>query len=172
MKITIYSALMLFSLNALSQSGFKWDIKDSVAKSKPQIYSDTKIFVAKTWKSANNVIQSDDKDAGAIILKGMFSHTEQFAMNLHEYTYQYTVSFFMKDNKYRIKIEDVSCISSYCGATKWPCIDPTENTSEKIGGMPSAKLTNMMTSLKSHLQSIIDQYKTQIANKSVAQGDW
>ena len=66
--------LLLFILGNIglsySQTNFQWEKIDSVNKSKAQIYSDTKMFIAEVWKSANSVIQNDDKESGLILVKG------------------------------------------------------------------------------------------------------
>ena len=53
-----------------SQNQFKWEKIDSIGKTKEQLYTDTKIFIANTWKSSQDVLQNDDKDSGIIILRG------------------------------------------------------------------------------------------------------
>ena len=99
---------------AHAQTDFKWDKVDSVAKIKGQIYSDTKMFIAEFWKSAQNVIQNDDKEGGSILIKGASIQSKYFQMNDHTWTFSYTVKFMMKDNKCRIVIEDVYCQSARC----------------------------------------------------------
>lgn len=71
MKKLISIAIVLMSILPLySQENFKWDIVTEVpGLSKNELYSITKMFIAKTWKSANNVIQNDDKDAGQILVR-------------------------------------------------------------------------------------------------------
>lgn len=41
-------------------------------QSAAQLYSKIKLWVAENFKSANDVIQSDDKDAGIMVMKGNF----------------------------------------------------------------------------------------------------
>ena len=69
-------SILLFTLSVnylFSQTDFKWEKIDSVPKTKYQIYSDTKMFIAENWKSVQNVIQNDDKEAGLILVKGTTS---------------------------------------------------------------------------------------------------
>lgn len=71
MKNTISTTLlMLWCAVTFGQINFRWEKIDSVAKSKSQIYSDTKMFIAETWKSSKSVIQNDDKENGAVFIEG------------------------------------------------------------------------------------------------------
>jgi hypothetical protein len=63
---------------ANGQANFKWEVTDSSKKSASEIYSETKMFIAKTWKSSNEVIQNDDKEAGIILVKAISLQKESF----------------------------------------------------------------------------------------------
>ena len=52
------------------QENFKWEKSDTIPKTKSQLYSNTKMFIAENWKSAKTVIQNEDIEAGIIFLKG------------------------------------------------------------------------------------------------------
>jgi len=90
-----------------AQTNFVWEKIDSCNKTKEQIYSDTKMFIAENWVSANDVIQNDDKETGSILVKGTITQTEIVTMYSHEWVFSYTVSFLIKDNKFKIKIYNV-----------------------------------------------------------------
>jgi hypothetical protein len=170
--ILTITAILSFTLG-FAQTNFKWEKVDSISKTKAQIYSDTKMFIAEYWKSAQNVIQNDDKEAGMILVKGLYSKDIFFLLNAHNYTYSYTVKFLMKEGKYKIIIENVNCVSATCNGTiKWPLVEPTENTSESIGGVPSKRLAEIMVSLKTDLQGIVDSYEKYIKTPSSSNGDW
>jgi hypothetical protein len=111
LSLIIVFFICTFSLNA--QTPFKVEKIDTVSKTKAQIYSDTKMFIAEYWKSAQNVIQNDDKEAGVILIKGtlVIDHKINFAA-VFSFTYSYNIKFFMKEGKCRILIEDVICINS------------------------------------------------------------
>lgn len=155
-----------------AQNKFKWETIDSTSNSKDQLYSLTKTFIAEKWNSANDVVQNDDKDGGVIILKGLTNKFHQkYLMNYHEFVYQYTIKFYFKDKKYKVQLEDVSCYSHYVGVNKWPCIEPTEDYSRKIEGMPPEKLREMMDDLKKELGTIFQSYNNYIYN-SKDKTDW
>ena len=66
--------MVLFGLsltfNVFGQQNFQWERTDTISKTKSQLYADTKMFIAEEWKSAQNVIQNDDKETGSILIKG------------------------------------------------------------------------------------------------------
>ena len=172
MKSFLTAILLVIFMGGFAQTDFKWDKVDSVAKTKAQIYSDTKMFIAEFWKSAQNVIQNDDKEAGMILVKGVSSQDYTFLLHPHHYKYSYTVKFLMKEGKYKLVIDNLICISATCEGNVWPLIEPTENTTKTVGGMPAAKLTEMMASLKKELQGIVDSYGTYIKTPSATKENW
>lgn len=173
MKGIILITLSVFFNTLISgQTDFKWETIDSTTKSKDQLYSLTKTYIAEKWKSANDVIQNDDKEGGVIILKGLTQKlTTKYLMNYHEFTYQYTMKFYFKDKKYRVQLEDVICHSHYVGVTKGACIEPTEDFSKKIEYMPTDKLKEMMDALKKELGAIFLSYNNYVYT-SKDKSDW
>lgn len=172
--ITNLMALLCVSLT-FAQKDFKWDRIDTTTKSKNQIYSDTKLFIAETWKSAQEVIQNDDKDAGIILVKGISIQSKYFQMNDHKWTYSYNVKFLMKDGKYRIMIENVNCLSARCGSYSWPLIEACD-TCEFPGYMKTSlnkeRYSELLSSLKVELQSIVDGYEKRIKSLVPSNSDW
>lgn len=108
--IKLLMIALLMSLTMLSFGQSTYEKIDSTNKNKVQLYSDTKMFIAEYWKSAQNVIQNDDKEAGMILVKGIFVITQQYNfMYSYELTYAYTVKFMFKDNKYKMIIDNAYC---------------------------------------------------------------
>lgn len=146
---------VLISVNIKAQENFKWAKTDSVTKTKSQIYSDTKMFIAKEWKSAQNVIQNDDKEAGVIIIKGATNIPVHFPMTWNEnpktkdVLFFYTITFFVKENKYKIEIDNVY-------GTEVPCNDVYPG--KKITIIKENDYYESMYLLKSELSGIISNY--------------
>jgi len=88
-KLLTTIASLLIIASAFGQSTFRIERVDSVSKTKSQIYSDTKMFIAETWKSANDVIQNDDKENGMILIKGVTIQSKYYQMNDHKWFYSY-----------------------------------------------------------------------------------
>jgi len=175
-KLFLMISASLMIAFSYGQTNFKWEKVDSVAKSKDQIYTDSKMFIAEFWKSAQNVIQNDDKQGGLILVKGASIQSKIFQLVNHTWTFSYTIKFMMKENKYRIVIEDVYCSSARCAQNEWPYM-PVADTypSEKglrITGVNEERYLEIMGSLKQELQSIADGYNTYIKKLSSSNNDW
>jgi hypothetical protein len=172
MKKIIAIVFVIIPFLVIGQQNFSWDVRDSIAKSKDQIYADTKLFIAQTWNSAQDVIQNDDKENGLILLKGITKVSSTFQMNVHDYTYGYTVKFYQKDGKYRIVLDGVHCEKARCSVYDWPLVEPTEDCSVNVGGVPPKHLKIMMDQLKGNLQAIVDAYVVQIKKTSIVDDKW
>lgn len=179
MKKTISTTIsILFILISHAQTNFKWDKIDSIAKNKNELYSLTKMYIGETWKSAQNVIQNDDKEGGAILLKGLSVQSLYYQMNDHNWTFSYTVKFLFKDKKYRIVIEDVYCQSARVAQYDWPLMPVADNYPAeqglKITGVNQERYLEIMASLKKELQSIVDGFESYLKkeNDNMNNGDW
>ena len=174
------TALFLFTLT-FGQTNFKWEKVDSIQKTKSKIYSDTKMFIAETWKSSKEVIQNDDKDGGIILIKAISIKKVAHMGGDYVYVYNYNVTFKMKDNKYKIIIDNVSCESAYgspsnVAHSKIEPFDedncPELKTTPNEFALPKKKAITMMTSLKNELQTIIDNYDKYIKTSSNSSDGW
>jgi len=179
-KVVLLIGWVLISALSFSQTNFKWDNSDSIPKTKAQIYSDTKMFIAETWKSAKNVIQNDDKDAGMILVKGSCILKVNHELVAFNYVYNYSVTFKMKDNKFKIIIDDVFCESAYpSGGVQWNIlkIEPFDGEYVKGTGMfthtlPEKKAILLMADLKTELQTIVDNYKKYLKTEGSSNSSW
>ena len=157
------------------QTNFQLERVDSVAKTKGLIYSDTKMFIAEYWKSAQNVIQNDDKENGIILVKGSISISQSVLLAVIEYTYSYTVKFLMKEGRYKIVIDNVNCASATNIKSNPPCIEFSENAT--YPGYGKTWLTRdgwaeLMRTVKESLNGIADSYDVYIKKPSVSKDDW
>lgn len=170
-RMILFVFATFIALGSFSQENFQWDKIDSVNKSKDQIYSDTKLFIAEKWKSAAAVIQNADKEDGNILVKGEAHMTSSYLLNAHKFSFSYTVRFFMKDKKYRIQIDNVSNYSHTCQGNIWNNVKPVDNY-EGDTNLPEKKGREMFAQLKAQLQSIVDDYSTYIKQDSGNKSDW
>lgn len=165
------------------RGNFKWEKIDSVSKTKVQIYTDTKMFISEAWKSAKNVTQNDDKDAGIILVKGSSIKKVSMFMQQYDYVYTYNVTFKMKDGKYKVTIDNVNMESAIfmnnpsAHIVSIPPFEGEDNCPDtgtlRSPGPTKKKIIPMMESLKQDLQSIVDSYEKYIKNPSnTASGDW
>lgn len=155
---------VLMSINIKAQENFTWEKIDSVSKTKLQIYSDTKMFIAQEFKSANNVIQNDDRESGVILVKGTIVKHLQYNSGLAycNYYYDFTVTFLMKDYKYKMSINNVYCsLTAGSGNLGYGKIQPFEgdfNGNAFSYNTTKQKAKELMISLKADLQKIVDSY--------------
>lgn len=150
---------------------FRWEIIDSLPKSKSQIYSDTKMFIADYWKSAQNVIQNDDKDAGMILVKGSTRQSTSVGISNMYFWYSYTIKFLMKDNKYKLIVENVHYSSG--PNSNWDSYSVSasdENPGISKSGLSDKSWSILMYNLRTEMQSIVDSYQSKI--KVVSKSDW
>ncbi len=177
-KLLLTKVFILMSIFSFGQKDFKWDvIIDSLVSDKSQLYSKTKLFIAETWNSAQNVIQNDDKEAGIILIKGLSSQNLYYQLNDHKWTFNYTIKFLMKNNRCRIIIDDVYCSSAKTGQYEWPYMPVSDSYPQskgyKITGVNEERYLTIMTSLKEELQGIVDSYSNAVKKPLIKnESDW
>lgn len=182
MKKIILIALSILVINTLSaQQEYKLEKTDSITKTKSQIYSDTKMFIAEYWKSAQNVIQNDDKENGMILLKCVIIKSVSLFLVTHDYTYQYTIKFLMKNGKYKIIIDNIypqtvyrynSKGSSYHDEYKFDICYNCEFPGFWKLGINKENWIDVQNSIKTQLNDIIDSYDKYIKQTSSVNTDW
>lgn len=172
MKKLLFVVSFFYLSYSFSQLNFKWDIKDTISKSKENLYSDNKIFIAEYWKSATDVIKNEDKNESLIILKGKTKQHMSVALNEYLAIFNYTVKFMCKENKYRIIIDNVDCeFVSVGGYTRnWPLLpvlDTIPVDCYMTTGLSEKKYLYMMSLLKTEIQRIADDYVVFIRKPSI-----
>lgn len=177
--ILIITLSIVYNTNVKAQEKFQWDIIDSISLSKNQIYSNTKVFIAKHWKSGKDVIQVDDKEEGVIVIKGIKSFNVKAWLNIFTYNYVYTLTFKMKENRFRITLNDIYCESASVSSNqcKPKCIEPFDGKecpstgSASCMGPSKDKIVDMMSTLKNECGGIIDQYILFLKNAKINNND-
>lgn len=113
MKRLISIVLTLISLNSFSQNieltkdelPIYQGVVPVIGKDQKEIYGLLKVWVAKNYKSAINVIQVDDPDNGRLIIKGLDNYIiEVLAIKVENVCY-HTITFETKPEKFRFSIE-------------------------------------------------------------------
>lgn len=157
------------------QTDYQWKIKNDVNKTQSEIYSLTKQFIGVTWKSAQDVIQNDDKEGGVVLVKGL-THSISFEhmRATYAYRYSYNVIFKMKDGKYLFEINNVMCHSTIGSSFDNKLfIEPHEKekceySTKKFG----EKCDYLMSELKLELQAIADAYVKSMSSENLNDDDW
>lgn len=184
-KLFLSSILFLSVLFSYAQSeikidtsGYKgkfiWEKIDSTKKTKEQLYTDTKLFIADEWKSAKDVIQNDDKEGGNILVKGL---SNQITFNslgaTYSYTYIYNVTFKFKDSKYKFVIDNVKCYSTIGSSFDNKLFIEPHDLADcpYMGKKFEEKCDLVMNSLKSELQDILEDYQ-KVIQSAIVTKDW
>jgi hypothetical protein len=163
MRYLIIVTAIIFSYPVFSQTNFEWDVIIIVPDlTQDEIYARTKLFIGRSWESSKDVIQSDERDAGQILVKAKIM--ENFSR--YKYGFRYTIEFQMKDEKARIIISDVECRYAKSYDNFWiipPVLDRYPSTNAKeITGLSEDRFLNLMVLLKLDLQQIINNYKVEV----------
>lgn len=87
-------------------------VLDDVPGTKDEIYIKVKNFFTRTYKDANSVLQTDDKEAGTLIGKGYFKHV--FAWRMLGVLNSYLNSYHIL----RVDIKDGK-VRAICTADQW-----------------------------------------------------
>jgi|GEM_PF-3190181 len=81
---------------------------DSIDLSKDELYARAKTYIAYSFKSAQDVIQLDDKDNGKIIAKGNFTSFTNQAFGMKYFSIiEFTFTIDVRDGKFRGIIENL-----------------------------------------------------------------
>jgi hypothetical protein len=160
--------LLLFSVitfTSLGQTNFIWEKSDTTSKSKNEIYSFTKEFIAKKSKYTQSIIQDDDKEGGIIITKGYAIYKVSSGLGGYSYIYSYTYTFKMRDGKYKLELKDVYCESASYTSSGYgmpPKIQPFEGEPIQKTEISIEKAMLLMIDLKRDLQKLFDDYSAEI----------
>jgi hypothetical protein len=96
------------------------DIVNVPGATKDQLYMRAREWFALSFKSANNVIQMDDKENGKLIGKGQKSDTYMIKSFMTvtpiDQRFYFTISITVKDSRYRVIINDITYSSGSVAA--------------------------------------------------------
>jgi hypothetical protein len=89
---------------------------------KDQLYNRAKIFFVKNYKSANDVIQLDDKETGQIVGKGIIKviHNTELIGGPFEAKFSHTLSVTVKDGRYKYEFTNLVELGSFTTMGKTP----------------------------------------------------
>ena len=178
MKIKLLLILLIFTKINYAQQNFKWEKIDSIGINKNEIYSLTKMFISETWTSAKTVIDNDDKENGIILLKALSLQNTKFMFNNYIYEYSYKITFRIKENKFKITLDNVICEKAYIrNGTSITKIQPFEGENcpktgtLKYPGLTKKKAIKMILNLKNELSKLFESYKPYL-EKSSEENKW
>ncbi len=77
-------------------------VLENLPGTKDEIYARAKTFLARNYGSAKAVIQTDDKENGLIIIKGVYDELMRYQMNLWTVKAPHTIRIDIKDGRARM----------------------------------------------------------------------
>lgn len=135
---------LLFLLFFMPYFGFSQVYKTNVIEvpetNKEILYDRAKVWVARIFRSANDVIQLDDKGNGRLIAKGNINYPAPAFVPGTNYDgrFDFMLTIEVKDGKYKYTIEDVYHESSKSGYSAGNMMLEKPNRS-RWSGAPSPK---------------------------------
>ncbi|EHU1491220.1 DUF4468 domain-containing protein [Acinetobacter baumannii] len=127
-------------------------------KTKDQIFEDSKIWIAQSFKSANNVIQYSDKSTGSIIGKGNIPYPCDGFIDCGAFgndKVNFTIKIDTKENKARVTINDVTRTN----------LTYVQGAINNIGKDVPITIVQHQQKIAVKLNNVIEQYKTAITSK-------
>ena len=171
-KILIF-LLVVLPIGLCAQNSSKIEEVKEVSLSKNELFSKAKMFISDKWNNPTHSIQNEDKDSGIIQVKTEKEFSISVGMGLKcVYKYEYLTKFRFKDNKYKIEIYDINCVSAeQTGAGKEysvPLIpyftgDNVPDTKKMGRGISKKKAIEMMDELRAEFNAILTQYNKYIS---------
>lgn len=139
------------------------EIIDVPNKTKVQIFEDSRIWIAQSFKSANNVIQYADKDTGSIVGKGNIAYPCDGFVDCGAFgkdKINFTIKIDSKDNKARVTISDIT-------RTNLTYVQGGYNAN--IGKELPINLVEHQQKITMKLKDVVGQYKTAITSSNTNQ---
>jgi len=149
---------------------------DSVDKN--TLYSRSKQFFVDTFKSANDVIQLDDKESGTIIGKGFSDIYIKIVSSPVAIQMWYSIKIQCKDGRYKYEIYDIifkSYASQYAASSSSPA-EPTfdRNTYYKKNAQPRDVNEKYICEMILNINKLTSTIKATMNNpaKSSKENEW
>jgi len=176
MKKLILFALLFICVSLFSQKNYSWTIVDSVPKTKDLLYKDTKVFIAKTWKSAKSVTEIDDKESGHIMLKcKSIQPVKNGGIIIGDAIYKYYVNFYFKENKIKFTLDEVVYETNTINSIwdKYLIVLPQlEYPGLLKAGLSEKSYKFLYYNLNNELQMIVESYLIDIKKQSTINDNW
>lgn len=191
MKYTILALFLLGSVRAFSQAAPQDTLaipRDATGKkiayvevvpvagaTQDELYARGKVWFAQTYKSAQDVIQADDKASGVLVGKAWQQTTFSplgFGTKV-PYKLSYTVQLSFKEGRYRYEFSDLSFASFPSATDLNPTTDPAEKFTfiRKGNGKLTAYSMAYRQAIATAVLQTTDALKAAMA-KPTAGGDW
>ncbi len=170
-KSSLFAASVLISSSAFALTATTEPMQNVVeivnldGKSKDQIYEGSKVWIAKSFKSSNNVIQYQNPEAGSIIGKGNMQFPCKGFIDCGAFgndRVNFTIQIEAKDNKARVSISDITASRGvYSGGGI-----------NNIGAERRINIVEHQQRITEKLKDIVQQYKVDLLSQKSQSSDW
>lgn len=137
--------------------------------SRDKIYSGSRQWVAQAFKSAQDVIQMDDKDSGVIIAKGNMQYPcsgSWLCSGYNDARVKFTLKIESRDGRARVTFSDIVHYSptSYAGGFKTPEFEaPVTNRTKSL---------DTVSQVRDKFEELLDDYEDSVKDTSTNNDDW
>lgn len=170
MKNSIILILICLTTNLFGQVSIPKDTVFNVDKNKDELYANAKMVIAESFKSAQDVIQNDDKENYVILVKGSIPETITLSLQTLTYYFKFTTKIYIKDSKCRIIIDNVYNSSS---PYKYNTILINEFRGTWLDNLTKKKHTELMSLLENDINLFVNNFiKNMQDTNLLLKSDW
>lgn len=180
MKTAIIIFLTSISIQSTAQTPITYtEVVPLAGVSKTELYTRARQWFSEAYKSADNVIQMDDKQAGIIIGKALFRFKSGVAFSaIVEGVINYTVKISVKEGRYKYEITNFihEARNTAAAATDFGLITDSP-TSPVTASMSGKKFSNkvwadMQYQSKAYGKQIEEDILKSMQHKSETNDNW
>jgi len=105
-KSFLVLTILIISISASCQEGIAFEkVIQAEGMNKDELFIKLNEWFASNYKSANDVLQMVDKDAGVIVGKGSMNYFHK-KKSSYNGNLNYTIKTYVKDNRYKVLLSD------------------------------------------------------------------
>jgi hypothetical protein len=140
------------------------EVVEVQGQKKDQLFESSKVWIAKSFKSANNVIQYQDQTTGTIIGKGNIQFPCEGFIDCGAFgkdRVNFTIQIDTKDDRARVSIYDITITN----------LTYVQGGVNNIGQERPVSILEHQQRIQAKLKGLIQQYKSEIVTQK-ASSDW
>jgi Domain of unknown function (DUF4468) with TBP-like fold len=156
-------AIKTDSITKFNKVDFSLTLIDTISKSKDDLYVNSITWIANNFKSAKDVIQMQDKEAGRIIVRGLLEIDGPSSLftTCGRDNVNFKITIDLKDNKYRIVFEDFTHEGGYCNRYPNPTGGKLALEKPECGTLSLSKprWTHIKTHTEKEIRKLLRNYR-------------
>jgi len=164
----LFTLILLFlSLTSSAQIRYELVI-DSLPYSKPELFSKNMFIIGTMWKSANDVVQNSDREAGTILVKGYVQRTiyQNLGVVVLKPRFAIDMIILVKDGKCKLTV-NASEVSEHLLSNKgyaWERLNIAGNYADKkyLGWYTEKNWSYVKEEINKECVLLIELWKTEV----------